>query len=96
MAAEEVRATGGPRTAARLIHQPTCEAAANRAWQAAVIVAHDLVAMLAVDVAAGNRRRLRERVATAVEEDIAAAADGAAGQRLAQLASSGEVPRVRG
>ena len=45
------------------------EAAANRAWQAATVVAHNLVAMLAVEVAAGNRCRLRERVANAVEED---------------------------
>ena len=52
-----------------LIHLPMREAAANRAWQAAVVVAHNLVAMLALEVAAGNRRRLRERVASAVEED---------------------------
>ena len=45
------------------------EAAANRAWQAATVVAHNLVAMLAVEVAAGNRRRLHERIADAVEED---------------------------
>ena len=45
------------------------EAAANRAWQAATVVAHNLVAMLAVEIAAGNRRRLRERLASAVEED---------------------------
>jgi hypothetical protein len=52
-----------------LIHLPMREAAANRAWQAATVVAHNLVAMLAVEVAAGNRRRLNERVASAVEED---------------------------
>jgi hypothetical protein len=52
-----------------LIHLPMREAAANRAWQAAIVVAHNLVAMLAVEVAAGNRRRLHERVADAVEED---------------------------
>ena len=45
------------------------EAAANRAWQAATVVAHNLVAMLAVEVVAGNRRRLHERVACGVEED---------------------------
>lgn len=52
-----------------LIHLPMREAAANRAWQAAVVVAHNLVAMLAVEVAAGNRRRLHERVAGALDED---------------------------
>jgi hypothetical protein len=50
-----------------LIHLPMREAAANRAWQAATVVAHNLVAMLAQDVAAGNWERLRERVADAVE-----------------------------
>src|SRR5262249_5488731 len=48
---------------------PMREAAANRAWKAATVVAHNLVAMLAQEVAAGNRHRLRERVADAVEED---------------------------
>ncbi|HET7875494.1 MAG TPA: transposase [Methylomirabilota bacterium] len=52
-----------------LIHLPMREAAANRAWQAATVVAHNLVATLAVEVAAGNQRRLRERVADAIEED---------------------------
>jgi hypothetical protein len=52
-----------------LLHLPMREAAANRAWQAATVVAHNLVAMLAVEVAAGNRHRLRERVADALEED---------------------------
>ena len=52
-----------------LIHLPMREAAANRAWQAATVVAHNLVAMLAVEVVAGNRRRLHERVACGVEED---------------------------
>ena len=52
-----------------LIHLPKREAAANRAWQAAVVVAHNLVSMLAVEVAAGNRQRLHERVATAVADD---------------------------
>ena len=52
-----------------LIHLPMREATANRAWQAATVVAHNLVAMLAVEVAAGNRRRLHERVANAVEAD---------------------------
>jgi len=33
------------------------------------VVAHNLVAMLAVVVAAGNRRLLHERVAEAVEEE---------------------------
>lgn len=52
-----------------LIHLPMREAAANRAWQAATVVAHNLVAMLAVEVAAGNWLQLRERIAVAVEED---------------------------
>jgi len=30
------------------------DAAGNRAWQAAVVLAHDLVSMLAVEVAAGS------------------------------------------
>jgi len=45
------------------------EATASRAWQAAVVVAHNLVSMLAAEVAAGNGRRLYERVADAVEEE---------------------------
>jgi hypothetical protein len=45
------------------------EATANRACQAAVVVACNRVAMLAAEVPAGNRRRLRERVADAVEEE---------------------------
>jgi hypothetical protein len=52
-----------------LIHLPMREAAANRAWQAATVVAHNLVSMLAVVAAAGNRHRLGERVADAVEEE---------------------------
>jgi Transposase DDE domain group 1 len=52
-----------------LVHLPLREAAANRAWQAAAVVAHNLVSMLAAEIAAGNRQRLRERVADAVEED---------------------------
>ncbi len=44
------------------------EAAANRAWQATTVTAHNLVAMLAIEVAAGNRRRVRERVANAVND----------------------------
>ncbi|MDQ6899509.1 MAG: hypothetical protein M3072_08380 [Candidatus Dormibacteraeota bacterium] len=51
-----------------LIHLPMREATANRTWQAAVVVAHHLVSMLAAEVAAGNRRRLCERVADAVED----------------------------
>jgi hypothetical protein len=52
-----------------LIHLPMREAAANRAWQAAAVLAHNLVAMLAAQIAAANRQRLHERVATAVAED---------------------------
>jgi len=52
-----------------LLHLPMREAAANRAWQAATILAHNLIAMLAVEIAASNRQRLGERVASAVEED---------------------------
>ncbi len=52
-----------------LVHLPLREAGANRGWQAAAVVAHNLVAMLAVEIAAGNRQRLHERVASAVEED---------------------------
>ena len=52
-----------------LLHLPMREAAANRAWQAATVLAHNLIAMLAVEIAAGNRQRLGERVASAVEED---------------------------
>lgn len=51
------------------IHLPMREATANRAWQAAVVVAHNLVSMLAAEVAPGNRRRLCERVADAVDEE---------------------------
>jgi len=52
-----------------LVHLPVREVDANRAWQAAAVLAHNLVAMLAVEIAAGNRQRLVERIATAVAED---------------------------
>ncbi len=57
------------KTRCGLIHLPLREAAASRAWQAAAVLAHNLVAMLAAEIAAGNRQRLHERVATAVAED---------------------------
>ena len=43
--------------------------AANEVSGDGLVVAHNLVSMLAAEVAAGNRRRLRERVADAVEEE---------------------------
>jgi hypothetical protein len=46
---------------------PLREAAASRPWQAAAIVAHNLVAVLPGEIAAGNWERLRERVANVVE-----------------------------